>query len=104
MSSHSAEDVKKHTWIYFTVFGSLALLTVLTVAVASLELAMGAAVVLALAIATLKSSLVASFFMHLVTEKKLILIVLFFTVIFFVALILLPLSDVMDNVGVRHVP
>lgn len=104
MVSASAEDVRKHTWIYITVFGSLALLTVLTVAVASLEMAVGIAVGVALAIATLKGSLVASFFMHLVTEKRLIFIVLLFTVIFFIALIFLPLSDVMDNVGVKHVP
>ena len=47
----------------------------------------------------LKGSLVASFFMHLITEKKLILIILLVTVAFFFALIFLPFSDTINNVG-----
>lgn len=99
----TAKDVKKHSRVYFTVFGVLALLTVLTVAVASLELAVGIGIGVALTIAVLKVSLVASFFMHLISEKKLIFIILIFTVLFIMALIFLPLSDALTNVGTKNV-
>ncbi|MFQ6675306.1 MAG: cytochrome C oxidase subunit IV family protein [Fidelibacterota bacterium] len=104
MTAGTADEVRKHTWVYFTVFGGLALLTVLTVAVASLELAVGLAVGVALTIAVLKGSLVASFFMHLITERRVIFLVLIFTAVFFLGLILLPLSDALTNVGVKYVP
>ncbi|MFQ6616930.1 MAG: cytochrome C oxidase subunit IV family protein [Fidelibacterota bacterium] len=104
MSAETADDVRKQTWVYFTVFGGLALLTVLTVAVASLELAVGLAVGVALTIAALKGSLVASFFMHLITEKRVIILVLILTVVFFLGLIVLPLSDMLTNVGAKNVP
>ncbi len=104
MNSTTVEEVKKHTWIYFTVFGGLAMLTVLTVAVASLEMAVGLGVTVAMIIAGLKGSLVASFFMHLISEKRVILVVLIFTFIFFVLLIAFPLTDFLDNVGMPNVP
>jgi cytochrome c oxidase subunit 4 len=44
----------------------------------------------ALFIATIKGSLVACYFMHLISEKKLIYAVLVITVIKFVALMILP--------------
>ncbi len=44
----------------------------------------------ALFVATVKGALVAGYFMHLVSEKKLIYAVLALTVAFFVALLALP--------------
>ena len=44
----------------------------------------------ALLVATIKGSLVACYFMHLVSEKKLIYAVLVLTVVFFIALLALP--------------
>jgi hypothetical protein len=41
-------------------------------------------------VATVKGSLVACYFMHLISEKKLILAVLMLTTVFFVALLFLP--------------
>ncbi len=75
----STSDIKKEINLYLKVFGALAVLTVLTVAVAYLEVGIGMAVVIAMIIATTKGSLVASFFMHLAHEKKLIYLMLVIT-------------------------
>ena len=54
---------------YLSVFAALLVLTVVTVAVASLDLTEGMTVAVAIAIATFKAALVALFFMHLKGEK-----------------------------------
>ena len=97
MSAHTAEEVKKEVRTYMLVFGALAVLTIVTVAVASLDVSFGTAVVIALFIATVKGSLVAMFFMHLISERKLIYSVLILTVVFFVALMFLPLGTYLDR-------
>ena len=71
-TAHDHDDIKKHVRVYLIVFGSLAVLTVVTVAVAWLELPILPALILALVIATIKGGLVAGYFMHLVSEKKVI--------------------------------
>ena len=48
------------------------------------------AVSVALLVATMKGTLVACYFMHLISEKKLIYAVLAITAVFFVALLALP--------------
>lgn len=88
--SHSPEEVKQHIKVYITIFISLAVLTAVTVAVSYFHLPLFWAVAVALIIATFKGSLVATFFMHLSTEKKIIFAVLALTVFFFFALLLLP--------------
>ena len=88
-----------HNTRYILIGTSLLVLTVLTVWTSYFTVTVGVSIVIALIIATIKGSLVASFFMHLVSEKKLILIVLIITVVFFFALIFLPFSDTMNNVG-----
>lgn len=93
-----------HSKIYWVTGIALIVLTAVTVWASSWETAVGAGVLIALVIAAVKGSLVASFFMHLVTEKKLILIVLLVTFFFLLALIFLPLSDSLVNVGVPNVP
>ncbi len=69
---HSAEEIRKHVRVYMMVFGSLAVLTVVTVAVGYLKLPIVPAMIVALFIACIKGGLVGSYFMHLITEKKLI--------------------------------
>ncbi len=59
-----AHDLKKHVKTYWIVFGALAVLTVVTVSAASLEVSVGLGIFIAMAIAVTKGSLVASFFMH----------------------------------------
>ena len=68
----TAEDVRKHVRVYLMVFGALAVLTVVTVAVGYLRLPVVPALVLALVIALVKGSLVAGYFMHLISEKRII--------------------------------
>jgi len=92
MSGHTVEDIKKETRTYVLVFVALAALTVVTVAVSYLDLSLGPAVALALFIAAIKGSLVAGFFMHLISERKLIYSVLILTAIFFVVLMVLPIG------------
>ena len=97
MSGHSAEEIRKETRGYILVFVALAALTLVTVGVSYLHLSFGAAVALALFIASIKGSLVAAFFMHLISERKLIYWVLILTVVFFVVLLLLPLGGYVDR-------
>lgn len=66
------EDIKKHVRIYITVFAALAVLTIVTVAVGYIHLPIIPALVAALVIATIKAGLVASYFMHLISEERLI--------------------------------
>jgi len=90
MEHASHEEIKRHVKIYIAVFVALAALTVITVAVSYLHLPLGQAVLVALAIASLKASLVALFFMHLISEKQIIFSVLSLAFIFFVVLLALP--------------
>jgi cytochrome c oxidase subunit 4 len=104
MSDAHAEDVRKHVRIYITVFAALAALTVITVGVSYLRLPTLPAVVLALLIATVKGSLVACYFMHLISERKMIYATLILTAVFFVVLMTIPMWSSMDQVHTRHVP
>jgi cytochrome c oxidase subunit 4 len=90
MTSDHAADIDRHVKVYITVFVALMVLTIITVAVSYLHLPTAAAVAVALLVATVKGSLVACYFMHLISEKKLIYAVLVLTVVFFVALLALP--------------
>ena len=58
---------------------------------------MPVAVTVALIVATVKGSLVACYFMHLISEQKLIYAVLGLTVVFFVVLVALPVLTVSDG-------
>ena len=80
---NSPEAVKKEIRKYLIVFGALAGLTIITVWISQFHLPTWQAVTLALIVATVKGSLVAAFFMHLVSERKLIYAVLVLTVFFF---------------------
>src|SRR5688572_33207899 len=90
VTTDHAVDIDKHVRVYITVFVALMALTLITVAVSYLDLSPPMAIAVALFIATIKGSLVACYFMHLISEKKLIYAVLVITVIKFVALLALP--------------
>ena len=98
MSDHSA-DIDKHVRIYILVFVTLMVLTLVTVTVSYLHLPIHLAIVVALLIATIKGSLVACYFMHLISEKRLIYTVLCLTVFMFLVLLLVPVFTVADKVG-----
>ena len=94
MSEHlSPEVVRKHVTVYIRVFAALATLTVVTVGVSYLHLPLVWAILIALAIASFKSSLVAAFFMHLVSEKRIIFWLLLPAALFFLTLLLTPVLD-----------
>jgi cytochrome c oxidase subunit 4 len=90
VTSDHAADIDRHVRVYITVFVALMVLTILTVAISYLHLPVAAAVSVALLVATVKGSLVACYFMHLISEKKLIYAVLALTAVFFAALLALP--------------
>ena len=90
MTMLTQEAVQKHIRVYILVFIALAVLTVVTVAVSYLNLPLKLAILVALSVATLKSSLVAGFFMHLVSEKKIIFWILALAFCFFIFLIAYP--------------
>ncbi len=91
MSEHLSEAaVKQHVKVYWRVFSALAVLTALTVAVSYLHFSLAAAIAVALCIAITKGSLVAAYFMHLKTEKKIVWCVLAMAFFFFAFLLLSP--------------
>ena len=97
MAGDHAVDIDKHVRIYISVFVALMVLTIVTVAVSRFHLPVPVAVTVALIVATIKGSLVACYFMHLISEKKLIYAVLALTVVFFIALLALPVVTVHDG-------
>jgi cytochrome c oxidase subunit IV len=96
MSDHAA-DIDRHVRIYITVFVALMVLTIVTVLIARVHLPLPIAVSVALLVATIKGTLVACYFMHLISEKKLIYAVLALTAAFFVALLALPVFTHSDG-------
>ncbi len=90
MTSDHAADIDRHVRVYIIVFVALMALTIITVAVSYLDLPPAMAITVALFVATVKGSLVACYFMHLISEKRLIYAVLVITAIKFVALLALP--------------
>lgn len=91
MTTDHAADIDRHARIYVTVFVALMVLTIVTVAISYLDLSVPMAVTVALLVATVKGTLVACYFMHLVAEKKLIYIVLGLTALFFLVLLTVPI-------------
>jgi len=86
-----SEHVVSRT-IYFVIFGALIVLTVVTVAVARLDLGPWNAIV-ALTIAVFKATLVVLYFMHLRYSSKLTWVFVCSGLVWFVILIALTLSD-----------
>ena len=89
MGNHA--DIDRQVKGYLLVFATLMTLTIVTVAISRLHLPVATAVTIALVVASIKGGLVASYFMHLIAERKLIYWVLGITVAFFFFVLLLPL-------------
>jgi cytochrome c oxidase subunit 4 len=96
------EDIRAHVKTYLMVFGALMVLTVITVGVSYLHLQVHEAILIALAVATVKGSLVALFFMHLKNERKLIYYALALTAVFFIFLMFVPLLTNLDRIVQRY--
>ena len=95
---HHAADIDRQVRGYMVVFIALIALTAITVGVSYLHLEVRHAVAVALAIACFKASLVMMFFMHLISERQVIFVILAFTVAFFVVLMLLPILTNLNHV------
>ena len=98
-AGHSEEDIKKHVRTYIMVFAALAVLTVVTVAVGYMHLPIGPALAVGLLIAFIKGGLVAGYFMHLISEKKVIFAILILTVVFLIGMFILMPSSLLDQEG-----
>ena len=104
-----SDDVQHHIQNYKKVGMTLGVLTVVTVGVSYIDFAVPLAITVALIIAATKASLVASFFMHLIEEKKVvpiskwgfgtILATLAVTALFFLVVIFIPIFGHADRVG-----
>lgn len=95
--AYTLEDIKNQVRRYIVVFASLMGLTIITVTVSYFHLSVVPAIIAAMFIASIKGSLVASYFMHLISERKLIYFVLILTGIFFIALMTLPVLHHADR-------
>jgi len=101
--TESHDDVAHHVRRYLFVFYALLFGTLITVAASYIPFGHRALNIgVALAIATAKGFLVAGYFMHLVSERKMIYGVLAFTAFFFVGLMALTLWASADFPIVRH--
>ena len=103
-AAHDPAEIDKHVRTYIIVFASLLVLTVVTVAVSYLHLSVGPAVAVALVIASFKASLVALFFMHLISERQVILMIMGLTAAFAVVLLLLPFVTNLDHITSSNMP
>src|ERR1700716_2051223 len=91
--------LKKSIRTYVMVGLALLVFTGITVGANQFHFGVPVAVTVALIIATIKGSMVASVFMHLSHEKKWVYGALLLTVAFFVVLMLVPLLTVSDTIG-----
>ena len=94
-----AAEIEKSLRKYWTIGAMLLVFTAITVAASSLNLGVAAGIIVALIIATMKGSMVASVFMHLNHERGWIYGSLILTIIGFVVLLVLPILTVNDNIG-----
>jgi cytochrome c oxidase subunit 4 len=94
-------DIDRHVKAALLVFASLLVLTGFTVGAYFLHLPLRLAIALALVIATAKGTLVAAWFMHLVSERKLIYWLLAIAAACFVPLLLFPTFTMLGAPGAR---
>jgi cytochrome c oxidase subunit IV len=107
MSANSTHELKKEVRRYLLVFYALLIGTLLTVAAYYIHLpTMAWTVALALFIATTKAFLVAGYFMHLISERKMIYAILVATVFFFASLMYLTIWSMQpaNMIHIKDVP
>lgn len=96
-------DLKVHKTnynIYILVWLGLVALTTMTVAVAGLDFA-SLTVVVALAIATTKSLLVANYFMHVKSDSKVFKVFILVCIVIFLTMIILTFFDLIFRTTVK---
>ena len=103
--AHSAADIQKNLKKYLGIGAALFVFTGITVAANQVHLAVPLAITVALIIASIKGSMVASVFMHLSDEKKWIYAALLLTLVGFLILIFVPMFTVNGGIGTpTHLP
>lgn len=95
----SHDDIDQQVRTYMKVFAALVALTFITVGVSYIHLPTVPALLVGLAIAAIKASLVALFFMHLIDEKKVIYATMALAVVFFFFELLIPLMSESNNLN-----
>jgi len=106
MSDHHGHDVHQEVRRYVTVFVCLLIGTIVTVGAYYLHIpSVALTVAVALFIATIKAFLVAGYFMHLISEKKMIYGILAATVFFFAGLMYLTIWSMQPTslIHIKHV-
>lgn len=104
--SDDVQEIKKHIKTYMLIFGALLVLTVLTVAVSKVHF--GAAdsnvanITIGMIIATVKASLVALFFMHLLHERMEVYRILLLAGVMAVVLFVLTWLHYVDPITNRN--
>lgn len=93
------EEIQEHVRVYVLVFAALGVLTIVTVAVGYLHLPIIPALAVGLFIALVKGGLVAGYFMHLISEQKVIYLILGLTMVFLLGMIILLTSSFYDQIG-----
>ena len=91
--------VQKSVRNYMTIGVMLLIFTGIIVAASYFNLAIPAAITVALIIAAMKGSMVAAVFMHLSHEKQWIYGALLLTVLFFIILMFVPIATISDTIG-----
>ncbi len=92
ISESEAARVREHLRVYVMVFVALGVLTIVTVAISYLQLPTAWAITVAMVVATVKAGLVAGYFMHLISEEKVILWLLILCVAFVFSVFAGPLG------------
>jgi cytochrome c oxidase subunit 4 len=87
--THESHSIRGYLFVYFALLVG----TVLTVWASYIDLGHHWNIVLALVIACIKAFLVIAYFMHLISEKKMIFLVMSFTMFFFAGLMVLTLCS-----------
>ncbi|TFH29600.1 MAG: hypothetical protein E4H00_06655 [Myxococcales bacterium] len=103
MAGHGEAEVRKFVRTCMAVFSTLLVLTLVTVGISYLHLETRSAITVALVVASIKASLVALFFMHLIAERHAIYYLLGLTGLFFAVLMYLPSGWFHDEVKVHSV-
>ena len=93
------ESIRNTVRTYWMIGAALFVFTGITVAVNQVHLAIPLAITVALIIATMKGSMVASVFMHLSHERPWIYGALILTVIGFIVLMTVPSLTMNDSIG-----
>ena len=103
-SIETKEEIQKEVKKHITIYGLLLFLTAVNFFVSRMHLSAMQTLTGVLLIASIQGSLVACYFMHLISEKKLIHFVLILTIIGFITLLLFPLLGFLGRLnGSVHV-